>query len=172
MPKSGEFFIIDTRTCSEWQLDNHSYRKNNGNNRPRDIRNFLKINGQKLILSAIFRGDGKTTPEGFKKRIYKLLADKRFILIHYLNVDVGTANILMEKKKEKEEKKNKKMKKKKAKDEKSESSEEESDSGEDEDKKEDVKKEGKSAKPGSVKLEKEKSKVDEKDENKDDKETR
>ena len=32
-PQSGEFFIVDTRTCSEWKMDNNCYFKKPGTDR-------------------------------------------------------------------------------------------------------------------------------------------
>ena len=55
----------------------------------------------------MYRGDGDKTPSGFKRRVYKLTSDPRFILIHYLNVDekhkVNEKKVDKSKKKEKEE---------------------------------------------------------------------
>jgi len=111
MPKAGDFYIIDSKTCSEWKLDKYSYRKGEGTTRVREIRNFLKIDNVKQILSIMYSGDGEKTPTGFRRRTYRLTKDSRYILIHYLNLDEKAD---VEKNAEKPKKKEKKEKKEKA----------------------------------------------------------
>jgi len=101
IPKSGDFFIVDSHVSRLWKKDYHSWVTRPDSNRDMECRQVIKIDGKKCVVCTYMKGSGKATyideniqgsklevrvtPTTFKKRAYYLVDDPRYVLLHYFD---------------------------------------------------------------------------------------
>ena len=95
-PQSGDFFLVDSQKCRKWKFDNRSYLKNQSKDTYVLGYRKLRIDKEQKIVCLYFKGKGRSqedgddfTPYTFKKRVYWLISNTRYIFIHYYDDRIG-----------------------------------------------------------------------------------
>ena len=96
-PKSGDFFLLDTRSVRLWKKDQHEWvMRPNDRYKVSESRTMYKIKGKAVMYGRRNRGAGgkksggaklqaESTPETMIRYAYSLVKQPRYMLIHYFD---------------------------------------------------------------------------------------